>query len=210
VKAIPEKVMSLATFAAILSKLKEIRWTGPIGYHYLSEPLLHPDIETMVAMTKNALPGSMPIIFTNGDHLTLGKAMDLKWAGLAKCSITRHKPVTAEWEQRMKDVCAVDPSMFTVTDLHKSELINFAGVIKGLKNQPMNKRCMSPKRVLPIRINGDISLCCCDYEQTHTFGNVLEHPILDLWQQMHWVVLRDDLMGGVRTLDICQNCTGTK
>jgi len=206
---IAAETMAPNRFVKILERLKDIGWDGPLGYHYLGEPLLHPEILRLVELTRSVLPRALPILFTNGDRLSLELAYRLQAAGLFKAAITRHRPYRDEWDDRIEQVQAIDPFLFEVFNIEdkSNELVNMAGILSGITT-PMRERCMAPKRTLPIRMNGDVSLCCCDYKQEVTFGNVLETPIQELWDAARWKGHRELLMHGIRTFEICKGCTG--
>lgn len=61
----------------------------------------------------------MPIIFTNGDYLTLEMAENLVKAGVERVAITRHKPVPKEWDIRMNEICQKFPNVFIWSSIAK-------------------------------------------------------------------------------------------
>jgi len=209
VAPIKPEFISIGIFNIIISRLKQINWAGPVGYHYLNEPLLNPEICFFIEKTKRELPKSMPIIFTNGDLLTMELADRLVKSGVERVAITQHPPLKPGWEERIKLICDKYPYIFTYSKIDKKELMNIAGVVAV--NNPKLGYCNSPKRVLPIRINGDISICCCDYKHENIEGNVIHEPILDIWRgNKKWKKARKELRNGGTPYSICKNCTGAK
>ncbi len=197
-------------FRRILERLADINWTGPVAYHFINEPLLNSRLAEYISMTRHMLPKAIPILFTNGDHLTLERASELVEAGLLRCTITRHEPQKPGWHERIDQICQSWPEVFHCHPV-AARPINVAGVVgHGRPAEDFSPKlpfCRAPRRALVIRWNGDISLCCCDYQQNNTFGNLLQSPILDLWNSPRWDQVRKELAHGLRS-GICVNCTG--
>ena len=148
VEALPESFMSLDRFDTILRRLREINWTGLVAYHYLNEPLLHPHLCGFIRQTIRLLPKSKPVLFTNGDFLTPKMAENLIDSGLYRCTITRHVPVTKEWDERIPAIIKSNPEIFRMNIIRLGGMMNPAGIMKpNAANKWLQKNvnyCVSP------------------------------------------------------------------
>jgi radical SAM protein with 4Fe4S-binding SPASM domain len=55
--------------------------------------------------------------------------------------------------------------------------------------------------------NGDVVICCQDWEGKHAIGNILEEPLADIWHKK--VAMETRIKGLKRSLDICNGCVTT-
>lgn len=201
-----EQFMPLPFFRVILHRLQEIDWAGPVSYHCLSEPLLHPDIIQFVKTTKEMLPKATPIMFTNGDFLTMDLAGRLVGAGIKRCSVTNHPPLKEGWMERVMQVCTNYPHVFRYQKLTAPNIFKSGSYTKW---KPKTKpHCVAPRLLLPIRINGDYGLCHSDPLNLHSTGNVLTMGIMEMWNNANRKSNQRRLAAGHRDFEICKECDG--
>ena len=82
----PKKSMTRAEFAELLPKLRP--WTDYLYFHLMGEPLLHPELETFLALAGQA--GFRVILTTNGTLLEKQQEILLAAPGLHKMNISLH------------------------------------------------------------------------------------------------------------------------
>lgn len=207
----PRNLMSEETFTAILYRLKEINWQGPIGYTHFNEPLLDKRIIWFVERTKCILPKSLPQMITNGDALTEDLTKRLIAAGVANICITRHDDDFEDWNARIVPLAKKYEPYFSLGDLHGKAISNRGGLVTDPRVIIEKlKRCDNPEGSLHITIDGRAMLCCCDYYHEHTFGDVIKEGILPIWHKPEFKRVRDEVRAGKPRLDICKACFGQK
>ena len=54
--------------------------------------------------------------------------------------------------------------------------------------------------------NGDIYVCCEDWNKNVAFGNVYEQTFSSIWLSDKLSEVRENLQNGMRTFSSCQNC----
>jgi MoaA/NifB/PqqE/SkfB family radical SAM enzyme len=207
VSPLPTEFMSREVFLAILNRLKEIGWRGPVGYAHFNEPMLDKRLTQFVRLTKQVLPDSLPHLYTNGDCLNPARAQELIDAGVVNFAVTRHDNDFEDWNRRIVPLAKMFPDHFTLVDLHGLELSSRGGLIQdpAVRIQKMY-RCDAPEASLHISTIGNAMLCCCDYTHDHTFGNVVPTPILEIWRGKEFKRVRDEVRAGRPRLNICKGC----
>lgn len=191
-------------FLTFLERLKEIHWTGPVAYHMLSEPLMHPDLDLFINYTYRA--GMMPILFTNGDFLTYRNAQRLVECGLARCTISLHKPFKAQTLAMAQAVVKLYPGVFRHYKPAEHRIFK-SGDYTVMKSRPF-KLCRTSELNFTIRYNGDYGLCHSDPLNLHSFGNAFDTPIMEAWKDPVWTQVRTRLLAGHRDFEICKACDG--
>jgi radical SAM protein with 4Fe4S-binding SPASM domain len=198
--------MTRETFAIIIKRLIELKWSGVVGFHNLNEPLLDPRLEEYVSFL-GRLPNCISIVVTNGDYLTLEKAKNLISLGVQRISISRHGPFTDEWDARISKIQKLFPNKVEITQVGKTVpiLTHNQSEHKGLSWQG---KCLQPTLACSIKLNGDVSLCCCDFDNKVLFGNVKDKSLLEILKTKNYRRIRRLLRNGVRATSICQTCSG--
>jgi MoaA/NifB/PqqE/SkfB family radical SAM enzyme len=199
--------MSMETFDRVLDGLREMKWRGGFGFHYLSEPLLDDRLPLFIARVRERLPSALPILFTNGDLLTDETADRLVFSGLTRATITRHPPFSATWDRRMSEIIKRWPRHFHIHQV--DEVYQQAGMIeqlKGISQIDPEFQCVSTLCALPIRYDGSVTVCCCDYDRTVNMGNVNEKSIWKIWTDPRFVATRKALRTGHRVFPMCKGC----
>lgn len=195
--------MSRLTFTTVLNRLSEAGWNGPVAYHIYNEPMKDKRLAEFIWQTRQILPKSYPIVLSNGDYATPDLMADLIIAGLTRCCITRHPPFNANWDRRVNALRDRWPNVIRIHEVTEEYLFNPAGMIEGLEGFTVDK-CYSPTGALPIRYNGDVSPCCCDYDRTVVLGNLVTTDLKTIWTSTS--DYRKKLRRGERVWEICRKC----
>jgi 2-deoxy-scyllo-inosamine dehydrogenase (SAM-dependent) len=62
--------------------------------------------------------------------------------------------------------------------------------------------------MLIVTVTGDVLLCYEDAERTHVMGNVLQAPLVEIWESERFRAHRRRLAGGDRSVDaMCLRCS---
>ena len=67
-------------------------------------------------------------------------------------------------------------------------------------------RCTGLLTAVPIYVNGDIGLCCMDYEHPFQLGNVFQNKLEEILNSEKVVKLQKSLLRGERECSICRTC----
>lgn len=195
------RLMSDEVFERILSELGSIEYDGRISYHFYGEPLLRKDLERLIARSHSALPKAHQVLFTNGDFMTEERYHSLLAAGVEYIVITSHdgKPHPKRPRQILQ----------YTNDL---ELTNRGGTMKELikaTEDHRQKPCFAPSELIVITVEGDVLACYEDSQRKHPFGNILKNSLIEIWDNPHYVALRETLERGDRlnAMSICAECT---
>ena len=203
--------MPRTLFVRILSQLRELGYQGRISYHFYNEPLLSPDLDEFVGLTKEYLPKCWIEIYTNGTLLSQERFDRLLTVGVDKFTVTRHHgikdfPFTKVYE-------SLDPSRRArVKFQHYKELYftSRGGLMKvgyAGKKPPLDLPCLIPTSALVITVNGNIVPCFEDYFEKNVMGNIAEQDLLSIWNSDRYKQFRDDLKNRKRSAHpVCDSC----
>ena len=77
------------------------------------------------------------------------------------------------------------------------------------KENSSNIKAASPKNCFAIISptifwNGDVTICCHDFEGEFVFGNIFKTPFTELWNSTRYFELRNKVLS--RSLKICKGC----
>lgn len=70
------------------------------------------------------------------------------------------------------------------------------------------KHCTIPFWRAWILSNGDVVLCCVDWERKHVFGNVRENTIREIWNSEKYRAYRDRMRRNDVAGTLCEHCQG--
>jgi 2-deoxy-scyllo-inosamine dehydrogenase (SAM-dependent)/8-amino-3,8-dideoxy-alpha-D-manno-octulosonate transaminase len=200
--------IELRLYLRILERIQEIKWNGPLDFHFYNEPLLETDLESLVKIARAVCPKAIPRIFSNGDILTEERLCSLIDAGVVNFNITRHPPYKEEWDRRINSLATRYGKYLQCTCIEEMPLSNRTGLVKPHRVQNLEAGCFAPSVNLHIDIEGRYLYCCCDYNREHVMGNVLENSILEAWYHPFYKQARFEVNRGNPAIDICRACFG--
>ena len=91
-----------------------------------------------------------------------------------------------------------------------SKLSNRGGLVKVKKRATVEnmlyRHCPWARLGLFIDVNGNMLLCCNDFFGNHSFGNVKEKTIIEIWNGEKYKKLRSEINKGKFNLEICKKC----
>ena len=206
----PLGYMPESLFHKIIRELAEMDYDGMVAYHFYGEPLLDKRLLDFVAYTASRVPKCRPVIYSNGDFLTLESFRQFIKAGLWSFWITQHDSSIPPNLQHILD---------KATELEKEHIdIHFPGQI-GLMNRsgliptmpiplkPLPVPCDWPLGNLVITMTGNAVLCCNDYFETEVIGNVAKQSLCEIWCSERYEAFRSALSRGDRSVSqLCMRC----
>ena len=65
---------------------------------------------------------------------------------------------------------------------------------------------MKPWTAMTIAWNGDVLLCCFDYDAKCVVGNVKEQTLIQIWDGDKVKAIREEFKGGVLRNALCCKC----
>ncbi len=192
--------LSLRVVEEIVEDVRQAGWgEGKTwAFHAFNEPLIDPRLYWLVKHVKEQLPGIHVLIFSNGWYLDPAIGDDLIAAGVDKITLTVYDKQDharlAEWAQATPQVEAVKA--------HLTPWLLQDGPPKRLYS------CFAPLVDLTIRASGNLGLCCQDFAEEVTFGNLNDDrlPVLLERHRDAMTTLYHDLKTQKRTLPRCQRC----
>lgn len=206
----PLGYMDESLFRKIIADLAEMDFDGSVSYHFYGEPLLDKRLLGLVEYTARHVPSCWPVIYSNGDFLTLDLFRRYIQCGRTEFFITQHDNLiplnlrqildeaTEEEKKRIaihfgKDICVTN----------RSGLIPTQNMIK----YPLSTPCDWPLSTLVITMDGNVVPCCNDFFETEVVGNVKNHSLRDVWCDERFERFRRALSKGDRSASkLCMNC----
>ena len=193
-------------FKKIVDELAEIDFKGKFSPHFYGEPLLDERLSELMSYVREKLPESQIVIWTNGDLLTKEFFEELIRNGIDKFIVSRYD------ENEFKLLDELEPKQRKKIRLKKfsdeSYLFNRGGLINPQHVRKINK-CYYPSNIVVIDYQGNVLLCCNDYQSRNVFGNLQLERLIDIWNKEQYKKIRKDTRKGKFDLEICKACTNT-
>ncbi|AGB82753.1 arylsulfatase regulator (Fe-S oxidoreductase) [Serratia sp. FGI94] len=199
VNYMPEEV-----FRKAIDDLSAINYKGRISPHFFGEPLLDQRLPELMAYARKKLPNAEIIIHTNG--LLLDKELydRCMQAGVSGFLVTKHTKNLPKKLTSMVDSDYVKHGEIKIRSLDGLTLFNRGGTVKPKKERKM-KHCHYVSDEISITYTGEV-VCTNDYHITHSFGNVKEQSLLEIWHSEDFRRLRKEVRQGKFTLPMCRKC----
>jgi radical SAM protein with 4Fe4S-binding SPASM domain len=206
----PSGYMTDSLFQKIIADLAEMNFDGNVSYHFYGEPMLDKRLLGFVEYTVRHVPRSRPLIYSNGDFLTLDVFRKyIKW-GRTKFFITQHDNcMPPNLEAILSEASAEEQGHIEVRFANDIEMMNRSGLIKTMNvpAEPLQMPCDAPLATMTIAMNGNVVLCCNDYFETEVIGNVTTHSLSQVWCSEPFERFRSALSKGDRTKSkLCVSC----
>ena len=228
----PDEQMDEILLDKALRELSVLNYRGRIEFYIYNEPcrdmpwLLH-----CLKVARAAVPRACLMIATNGDYLRGPEnIMKLYDSGLNQLLIDCYSP--GLYEKRLSWLKALpksvsnggiysyaSPKTHTVLMLDRSDPATFGKGIYGLQNrsgqiqpfrpalaEPVKRLCTKPFRLLNVNWRGDALICCNDYLAAHSFGNLRNATLAELWSHPVINEYRRRLYNKERTAPLCRTC----
>ena len=210
-------------FEKIVKDLQEINYEGKILFSAFSEPLLHKQVEDLIAIAKKYLPNIRLEIVSNGDLLTVKKLKKLYEAGLDTINISMYDGShQIEYFENMRVEANVPDDMVVLRRRYFENgnygitISNRVGLVdsneyrdeqeEAIVELPLKKQCYYPFYMIVVDYNGDVLLCPHDWNKTLKFGNLKDEKLFDVWNGKALNGIRKRLSNSDRNFGACKSC----
>lgn len=151
----------------ILNCIKEanvLNFSGLIGFHYYNEPML--EIKRIFKIMDRA-KNSRFLLWTNGTLLDKKVENNVFLNRFYGVIITKYSVLDPEFLENIK-------LAYPNVKLNEDEMDNRIQIYEKQVNYKLS--CKRPYLELPIDYHGNIHLCCIDWNNTYTIGNIFYKP----------------------------------
>lgn len=215
--------ISIELFEKTINDLVGIGYQGKILFSAYSEPMLHKEINLLIAIAKQKLPLSRVEIVSNGDLITTTKLQQLFDAGLDTISISMYDgDHQIEHFNAMKNEIGLNDTQvvlrrryykdgnYGITISNRSGLIN-SNTFRdqnelAISTLPLKEKCYYPFYMILVDYSGDVMLCPHDWSRKLSFGNVNEKSIWEIWEGKALNAIRHKLSNNDRNFFPCSKC----
>lgn len=155
---------------SVLRSLARYNFSGVLEFHRYNEPLIDPRLFPFVREAKRLLPETRIRIFTNGVFLTRGLAYELKRAGVSRITVSLYgsEKEQALTQEQLASISGLDFASGCHddrADLYKRKLLR------------VHRPCGAPLRQVIVTCRGQVGLCCIDWKDKQTFGDLRATPL---------------------------------
>jgi len=230
------ELMPIETLISIVEQLKELKFKGRISFTNYGEPMSDKRLPEIAKLFRENFIKNNIDIHTNGDYIKSPEdIIKLLDSGISGIQINIYSENRREFVNKviedtkniygterffeknnniydhngeMKILYTIDRTNFDILKGH-NKLVNRAGNIPWLKGFVYkNTMCANPFRKFTIRSNGEVSLCCEDYWNKISLGNVNNTKLIDIWESEKLKDIREKLIVGRRDLipELCAKC----
>lgn len=211
----PYHKMTENLFRKIIDDLAQMDYRGNISLYSNNEPFLDERIIEFHEYAYDKLPKAKHCLFTNGSLLTLDKF---------KAIIPYLDYLHIDNYNDDKLVNEKLRPVYDYLESHKElyEKVNFAfrmqnEVLSSRGGQAPNKKnvrlsgsettlCLLPWRMMVVRPDGKVSLCCNDALGKYTLGDLNETTISEIWNSDCYEQIRKKMLRGRKKLNLCNMC----
>ena len=193
--------MTPETVQAVVDELVKHGYVGQIMFSGMGEPLLNRKILELIKICSDA--GIYTEMTTNGDKILQGKwykMQDFIDAGLTAMHVDIYDDVAQyqAWEKLIQPYIGKIRIKLTPRFVQTTSVFNNRSgkmnEVEGIPKQVRNQSCFAPSVKAFIDWDGEVQLCCHDWDKTGNFGNVNEIPFSEIWNSDKMNKLRAKLM----------------
>lgn len=196
-------IMQVETYEKIIDELAELNFRGRLSYAFYGEPLLDRRLPAFIEYARKKLPFCFIDIHTNGDMLDEELLFTLVTKGVDHFLITNYDDDERPLLESLELKYPVHVTLRSYKDFGKTDR---AGEIFK-RGKMLRSPCLRPSSALVVNWKGNVLLCCQDFYQSCSFGNIKEKGIWEIWNDMQFAYYRKELRSGNRAVTrICAHC----
>lgn len=187
----------------VLRTAAEWGWgeTGTLAWHMYNEPTVDPRLLHFCWMAKAMMPNIRIHIWTNGWYLDHGLATELSQVGISKLVVSAYSD---------REAARLEPLRRSLRDYPTHVKVLHRPLDDRLT--PMDEmreaRCHAPLYDLTIYPSGHLGMCCHDWHQKQSFGDLTQRPFADVMTEAfpEMAKLERQLEKVDRQLTLCREC----
>lgn len=192
-----KKVLSSKVVKKVLDELGEHNYKGFIAFHRYNEPLIDPRLFELISYAKSHCPKAMVRILTNGFYLHQAIVDELYTLDIESLEVSSYFP--EEYKRLTKLKVKFPYKVFnSILDMRLS--------LYDRKKLNLPKPCYAQINDITINCEGKLSLCCLDWKNKHTFGNLERDSLKEIISSRKFISVYRNLAKGKRKLDLCSRC----
>ena len=158
-----KNILPSSVYFKTIDHLSSFDFSGVISFHRYNEPLIDPRLIAFLAYTRNKLPNARLRILTNGYYLTQEMVNSLIQSGLNWLEVSAY--FNHEYERLVRINVQIPYHVFFATLDNRLDLYT-------RKPLSLNKPCYSGVNDVTVTCKGQLGLCCLDWKNNHTFGDL--------------------------------------
>lgn len=184
----------------VLKELADIDYSGIICFHIYNEPTMDPRLFMFIKETKEMLPKSNVMMYTNGIYLNKSMMNEFHEIGMDIIS------ATAYGEEEFDRLIKLDIGIpYHVIHGNLDDRMDYYDRDYTIK--PPIEVCRSLLVQIPIYSDGELGLCCLDYKHPYKMGNVFESGLKTVLSEKKVIDFQRALLSGDRSsYPICDRC----
>jgi len=206
----PKEYMSVETFDNLVSQLGDIGFGGIFSPVFYNEPTLDQRLPDLMRRAKHGIPDSEVIVYTNGSLITEEYARTLVENGVDGIIVSQYQDNLAKDDK--SDVISQFPRdlkrHIRYRVLTDDQMLSTRAKLVEVQHPVTKQFCFQASTSVVIEHEGNVVLCCNDYDTHYRFGNINDRHIMEIWNDSEYKALRKELRRGNFELDICHACTG--
>ncbi len=198
-------------FHKIIDELKEIHFSGRLGFTIYNEPLLDKRLPDLVGYASKQLPEVYFYLNTNGDFLDISMWKTMRRAGIDFFVVSQYDGRPNDNIEELLNILEEEEKKhirLRIFDV-AADGTNRGGLVKAGKaiDRPLRRICSKPFFQLNINYKGKAVLCCNDYLGLVEIGDAHHQHVTDIWQSKIFSTYRKKLLLADRaSLNLCKTC----
>jgi MoaA/NifB/PqqE/SkfB family radical SAM enzyme len=197
-------IMPSRVFYKIVDELHKFNYCGFIYLSVYNEPLIDPRLFLFTKYAKRKLPKCTVGFTSNGYYLDQNLVDEMKDNGIDGINISVY---TQEELERFQKIIFSIPVTFR-DYIGCANMDGRMNVYNESYKQAAKCSISAPYHNITINHNGDVCLCCIDWQFRHTFGNVLQKSLFEIVNSLEFQKISELTANGEQSVMSCKNCTG--
>ncbi|MHC4402964.1 MAG: radical SAM/SPASM domain-containing protein [Planctomycetota bacterium] len=175
--------------------------TGTLAWHTYNEPTADPRLVHFCWLAKALMPHLHIHLWTNGWYLDEGLARELSQVGVSKLVVSTYSDAELARLRPLKRALRGYPTLIKVWKRPLDDRMETTG---GGRARP----CHAPLYDLTIYPTGKIGICCMDWNEQGTFGDLTKMSFADAMAEAFpmMTMYERELESKNRNLDVCMAC----
>ena len=197
-----KNILAYSVVDNVLKFLSKNNFHGLIGYNIYNEPLIDPRLYMFLGLTRTYLGGNIKFtLWTNGFYLNQ-VIVDELWDMFKVDEIMVSSYFPGDEHDRLESIVVPSGMHYLVTSRTLDDRLDYYTCEENDYCQP----CGAPLNEMSIKSNGDVALCCLDYDGRHIFGNLYNQSVEEIISGSEILEIHNKLKMGIREYEICKRC----